>query len=555
MITRNLNSLLLTIIGLLTISFITGTNASPEGGNQQSSVNAPSKKPNIIVILADDMGYSDIGCFGSEIQTPNLDALGRKGLRMSQFYNASRCCPTRASLLTGLYQHQAGVGEMVNNRNLPAYQGYLNKQCVTIAEALRDGGYTTLMAGKWHVGTAKEHWPRQRGFDRYYGLIDGASSYFSFTPYRPGQKLTLALDDQPTDPGAGFYATNAYTDYALKFISENPTTQKPFFLYLAYTAPHWPLHALPEDIARYKGKYDKGWDILREERFRRLKEEGIIDQNTKLSPRDPHVPAWETVPEDEKSAWKDKMSVYAAMVDRMDQNIGRLLGKLKETGDDKNTMILFLSDNGASHESIGGAAFTEDIAAASKKPASDPSSFTAYGMPGANLSNTPFRLFKHWEYEGGNATPFIAYYPAMIKSGKIDHRPAHIIDIMATCLELAGVKYPREYKGHSITPSDGVSLLPVFKGASWKGHDALYFEHVGNRAVRQGSWKLVSNYQEDQWHLYNVENDRSELLDLAAGKPEKVTEMIKLYDEWAKRAGVIPYGQVTKVQAPKKAGT
>lgn len=286
-------------------------------------------KPNIIIILADDMGYSDIGSFGSEIKTPNLDELAHGGLRMTQFYNTSRCCPTRASLLTGLYPHQAGVGQMVDNLGYPSYQGYLNKNSVTIAEALKGAGYRTLMAGKWHVGSKPENWPRKRGFDRYFGLIDGASSYFNINPYRPNQKLTIALNDKPYIPGAGFYATDAYTDYAIEFIKEN-NNQQPFFLYLAYTAPHWPLHALPVDIAKYKGKYLKGWDKLRRERYQRMLEMGIIDKNTRLSPRDEKVPEWDSLTDAQKEVWDEKMSVYAAMIDRMDQNIGRLRQHLKK---------------------------------------------------------------------------------------------------------------------------------------------------------------------------------------------------------------------------------
>ncbi len=506
----------------------------------------PSAKPNIIIILADDMGYSDIGCFGSEINTPNLDALAGGGLRMTQFYNASRCCPTRASLLTGLYPHQAGVGEMVDRRPHPSYQGYLNQHCVTIAEALKAGGYRTLMAGKWHVGGKPEHWPRRRGFDRYFGLIDGASSYFNSKPYRPNQRLTIALDDAPYTTGENFYATDAYTDYALKFLSEKNTQKQPFFLYLAYTAPHWPLHALPEDIARYKGKYRRGWDTLRAERYRRMQAMRLLDKTTRLSPRDENVPAWESLTESEKEAWDEKMAVYAAMVDRMDQNIGRLRQHLKKTGADQNTIILFLSDNGGSHESIAGKNFTPEVLASHTQPVGSPASFTAYQYPWANMSNTPFRSFKHWEYEGGTATPFIAYFPGVIKANTLDHRPAHVVDLMATCLDLAGVAYPAAFRGNPVTPTEGVSLTPLFKGQPWTGHQAIFFEHVGNRAVRQGDWKIVSSHPETTWHLYNLKNDRSELTDLSAGQPEKVKELAALYEAWASRAGVLPREQVAR---------
>ncbi|WP_448698917.1 arylsulfatase [Mucilaginibacter sp. AW1-3] len=505
------------------------------------------KRPNIIIILADDMGYSDIGCFGSETHTPNLDDLGKGGIKMTQFYNASRCCPTRASLMTGLYQHQAGVGDMVNTRTQPAYQGYLNQNCVTIAEALKAGGYNTLMAGKWHIGQAPEHWPVKRGFDHYFGLIDGASSYFNPTmPYRPNQKLTIALDDKEFTPGANWYSTNAYADYAVKFIDGNKNTGKPFFLYMAFTSPHWPIQALPGDIARYKGKYMAGWDKLRAARLARQKAMGILPQDAQLSPKDSNVPDWDSLSPEEKDKWDTKMAVYAAMIDRMDQNIGRIRAKLKELHQDKNTVIMFLSDNGASSESIKGPGFTPEVQAANNKPASDPTSFTAYESWGANVSNTPFRLFKHWEYEGGTATPFIANYPGVIKPGGIISNPAHIIDLMSTCLDFAHVAYPKNYHGNTIIPTEGISLAPLLKGQKWAGHDALFFEHEGNRAVRQGEWKLVSQKPLNKWELYNIKTDRSELNDLSAQYPDKVTAMVALYSQWAERAGVIPFEKLEK---------
>ncbi|MEJ2883179.1 arylsulfatase [Pedobacter sp. GR22-6] len=512
---------------------------------------AKQKQPNIIVILADDMGYSDLGCFGSEISTPNLDDMARNGLKMTQFYNASRCCPSRAALLTGLYPHQAGIGDMVNSRVEPAYQGYLNKNCVTLAEALRPFGYATFMAGKWHVGQDKAHWPLQRGFDRYFGLIDGASSYFDTFPYRANQKLTMALDQEEFKPDQPYYATDAYTDYALKFLEENRASGKPFFLYLAYQAPHWPLHALPEDIAKYKGKYMKGWDQIREARYRKMQAEGIIAKTTKLSPRDAEVPDWSSLGDEEKNRWDDQMAVYAAMIDRMDQNIGRLRKQLEKMGETEHTLILFLSDNGASHEVINDKGFLPEIYQRSQLLSSNPNSFTAYGHPGANVSNTPFRMFKHWEYEGGTASPFIAFGPGLVKAGRTVHTPAHVIDIMATCLQLAGGSYPSVVAGQPIKASAGISLVPVFRGQYWKGHDALYFEHEGNRAVRQGKWKLVSNFPENKWHLYNMDQDRTELQDLSTVQPAEVTRLSALYDIWAKQAEVIPFEKLQK----KKGGT
>ena len=513
---------------------------------------APKAKPNIIIILADDMGYSDIGSFGSEIQTPNLDTMAEGGLKMTNFYNTSRCCPTRASLLTGLYPHQAGVGHMVNEREHPSYMGMMSDSCVTIAEVLKDDGYSTLMAGKWHLNDRPEHWPVRQGFDRYFGLLDGANSYFGNRPYRPNQVLTYALNDQVYTPGEDFYATDAYTDYAMQFIEESREKDKPFFLYLAYTAPHWPLHALPEDIEKYRGKYMKGWDKLREERFKRMQEKGILPKSATLSPRDENVPAWESLSEEEKRRWDEKMAVYAAMVDRMDQNIGKLRAKLKELGQDKNTIIMFLSDNGGSYESIDGPGFTQEILEASQKPPSDPTSFTAYQYEGANVSNTPFRKFKRWEHEGGISTPFIAYFPAVVKPGRVNHQPAHVIDLMTTTLDLAGVPYPKTYKGTTIKPMEGVSLTPLLKGEKWEGHKEIFFEHEGNRAVRQGDWKIVSIYPENKWELYNMKTDRAELNDLSAKFPEKVAELSKLYDAWAEHANVEPFAKMEEYDRKRK---
>jgi arylsulfatase len=510
-----------------------------------------TKRPNIVLILADDMGYSDIGCFGANTQTPVLDQMATSGLTMTHFYNASRCCPTRASLLTGLAQHQAGVGDMVNTRPEPAYQGYLNNQCVTIAEALKAGGYATYMTGKWHLGQAKENWPTRRGFDHYFGLIDGANSYFDNRPYRPNQKLTIALDEQEYKPGKDYYSTDAYTQFAIQFIQQNQHANQPFFLYLAYQAPHWPLHALPADIAKYKGTFMKGWDVLRQERFEKQKKLGILPATQQLSPRDPNVPEWNSLSQKEKEDWDEKMAVYAAMVDRMDQNIGKLKAAIKALGQEDNTIYLFLSDNGGSSEAINGAGFGKDILAASKLPAANPNSFTSYSFEGANVSNTPFRSFKHWEHEGGTATPFIVYGPKFVQH-QLNHQSAHISDIMNTCLELAKVKYPTNYNGHAIIPSNGKSLVPVFEKKKWDGHDALYFEHEGNRAVIAGDWKIVSNYPDSNWELYHLSVDRAELKNLAANFPERVQKMNALYLKWAKNVGVIPFEVLDKKRPQDK---
>ena len=352
-------------------------------------------QPNIVLIMADDMGFSDIGCYGGEIETPNLDRLAAHGVRFTQFYNAGRCCPTRAALMTGLYSHQAGVGHMVGNHGHPAYQGYLNRNCVTIAEVLREAGYQTLMTGKWHVGSQPGQWPCDRGFDRFYGSNTSTGSYFGI--HDDNYDRRLILDDAEVEPPAEWYATDAYTDYAIDFLKATDGTDRPFFLYTAYTAPHWPLHALPEDIAKYRGRYLQGWDAVRNQRRERMVQLGIVERHWALSPRGDR--SWVSLSREKKNEMDLRMAVYAAMVDRMDQNIGRLITTLKEIGAFDNTLILFLSDNGGSAEG-GRWGFSRE-----GQPIGAPQSYASYGLCWANASDTPFRRYKSWTHEGGIATP------------------------------------------------------------------------------------------------------------------------------------------------------
>jgi arylsulfatase len=510
-----------------------------------------SKQPNIILILVDDMGFSDLGCYGSEIQTPNLDKLAREGLRFSQFYNTPRCCPTRASIMTGLYPHQAGLGFMEEDIGNPAYSGTIHNRCVTIAEALGEQ-YNTLMVGKWHLGKKPQRRPYSRGFHSYTGLLDGASNYFKPEPMRD-----LIKRNEPFQaPDDDFYMTDWFSDSAADYIEEYGRQEKPFFLYLAYNAPHWPLQAPQEVIDKYVGKYMKGWDELRKERYRRLLDEGILDETSSpLTARDSGAPAWESV--ENKEAWDLKMAVYAAMVDRMDQGVGKVLDKLEELQIQDNTLVMFLSDNGACAEGIG---------LQSDKAPGTADSFIAYHLPWANVSTTPFRLYKHMVNEGGISTAFIARWPERIKqAGKVTHQFGHLMDIMATCLDVAGIAYPETYKGNSIIPLEGKSLLPIFESGEREGHEYIFWEHEGNKAVRQGKWKLLSRCKMDwqftaswgfqgdrgphdeKWELYNIEEDRVELNDLAEQYPERVREMAEQYERWAKRAGVIPWDDYMKV--------
>ncbi|MHC4171929.1 MAG: sulfatase-like hydrolase/transferase [Planctomycetota bacterium] len=536
------------------------------------------QRPNIILIMADDMGYSDIGCYGGEIHTPNLDKLAAGGLRFTQFYNTARCCPTRASLMTGLYQHQTGVGHMMNDKGYDGYRGDLNNRCVTIAEVLKQADYNTYMSGKWHVTRHREpdgpkhNWPRQRGFDRFFGTIHGAGSYYD--------PCSLTRDNTQIPPDSDdFYYTDAISDNAVKFIREH-NSDKPFFMYVAYTAPHWPMHALPRDIAKYKSRYARGWDALRAQRHKRMIEMGIVQSKWKITDRDSAVPPWEQA--ENKQWYQRRMEVYAAMVDCLDQGIGRIVSELKagNAGNFENTLIFFLADNGGCAEEYGSRGpikpdpSKEILLKPMHKNALQPDmqpkvtrdgrpvrtgkgvmpgpadTYIAYGRPWANASNTPFRLYKHWVHEGGIATPLIAHWPSHMEArGELCHQPGHLIDIMATCIDVAGAKYPSRYKGHKITLMEGESLLPAFDNRPIE-RQALYWEHEGNRAIRKGKWKLVSKYP-GRWELYDIEADRTELNNLADKHPELVRELAAMYNAWAKRSFVRLWSELQKKKEKK----
>ncbi|MES2437532.1 MAG: arylsulfatase [Verrucomicrobiota bacterium] len=500
-------------------------------------------KPNIIVILADDMGFSDLGCYGSEISTPHLDALATGGVRFSQFYNSARCCPTRASLMTGLHPHQAGIGHMTvepegetRDDVPPAYTGLLTKDSVTLAEALKGAGYGTLMTGKWHLGqTTRGHYPLQRGFDQFYGCLSGATLYFT-----PEGKRGITSGNEP-DTGLKsttdlpYYTTDAFTDHAIRFIGG---TEKPFFLYLAYTAPHWPIQAHEQDIAKYRGKYKAGWDTLRKQRYEKQLSLGLIDPKWPLSPRDKEVPAWETLTAEKQDEMDLRMAIYAAMVDRMDQNVGKLVSYLKEQKRFDNTLILFLSDNGACAEN--GVLGNLDVKDITKR---NSVWNISYGTAWANLSATPFRLYKHFAHEGGAATPFFAHWPAGIK--KRDgwfQQPGQIIDIMPTLLDVSGAHYP---DGKPVLP--GISLKPAFDGGTLNRTKPLFMEHETNAFLRDGDWKLVGRnvapkdgLKPDRWQLYNLAEDRTELKNLAKQMPEKVAVLSTRWSRWAAEAKVYP---------------
>jgi arylsulfatase A-like enzyme len=491
-------------------------------------------RPNIVIIMADDLGFSDLGCYGSEIPTPYLDRLAAHGLRFTQFYNCGRCCPTRAALLTGLYPHQAGVGDMETDFGRPAYQGFLNDHCITIAEALRPHGYRACLSGKWNVGHTRPHWPVDRGFDHHFGLLRGASDYFDPRMGPRRNASPFALNDRPfTGFDETFYLTDAITDHAVRWMETLPA-QDPFFLYVAYTAPHSPLQARPEDIAKFRGKYREGWDELRRQRHARTVKSGLFDDSVSLAPRDDRVPRWNEVADPD---FEDlKMAVFAAQVACMDRGIGRIIATLERRGVLDDTLILFLSDNGGDGASEPA---TKDLLPGPK------GSSHIYGRGWAQLSNTPLRGYKREMLEGGIATPLIAHWPSVIREPRISREVGHVIDLMPTCLEAARVDYPRHHQDRSLVPLEGRSLLPAFRAETRQADRTLFWEHEGHRAVREGPWKIVAA-QDGSWQLYDLATDRIESRDLSSTQPEKVRKLAAQYDAWAQRCGVVPWRELNQ---------
>ena len=552
------------------------------GTQYESHVNAANQadRPNIIYIMSDDMGFSDIGCYGSEIATPNLDRLAQGGLRLTQFYNTARCCPSRASLLTGLYPHQAGIGHMMNDRGYDGYRGDLSRTCVTIPEALKSAEYRSYMVGKWHVTKAikpeseadKQNWPLQRGFDRFYGTIHGAGSFFDpNTLTRGNQYISPYADPQygPEQQANGvFYYTDAIADHAARFVRDHHESydDSPFFMYVAFTAAHWPMHALDHDIQKYRGRYSDGYQAIRDARYQRMLELGVIDQANTVNW--PIPDQWK-----EKEHWKwdeRNMEVYAAMIDSMDQGIGRLIEALKQTGQYDNTLICFFQDNGGCAENYGRQGtggpregqpsferLGDDYLQPNMTPTQSRDGFPmrrgkgamagpadtaiGYGKGWATVSNTPFREYKHWVHEGGISTPLIMHWPKRsARSGQLEHSPAHLVDLMATAVDAASAAYPETFhEGVSIEPAEGVSLLPLLEGDQLEDR-AIYWEHEGNRAVRMGKWKLVAKGAKGEWELYDISIDRSEQNDLKATHGEKADELAAMWQSYAQRAKVLP---------------
>ncbi len=462
-------------------------------------------RPNIVLIMADDLGFSDLGCYGSEIETPNLDALASQGLRFTQFYNTAKCHSSRVSLLTGLYCDQAGSESL--------------KYGATIAQVMGKAGYFTAMSGKWHLSKQ----PTDFGFQRYWGHLSGACNFFkgdnTFRLNGKEWKVPETLNGRP------FYTTHAITDFALEFLDEATGGKDPFLLYVAYNAPHYPLHAPEEAVKKYDGKYDEGWDVLRKRRYEKQVKTSLFPKNWDLSPRPDHIPAWDSLSGSEKEWEADRMEVFAAMVDLLDQNIGRIIKSLEKKGILDDTLFLFCSDNGACP--------FERTRGRNLKPW-NPESYWTYDASWAHVGNTPFRLYKQNQHEGGISSPMIAHWPKGLKvaPGSVTTQPGHLIDFMATFIDVGQATYPDQLDGRVIDPLQGKSLLPILQGKQRQGHDQLYFHFGTDRALRQGPWKLVSA-KLGRWELYNIDHDRTELNDLSSRHPEKVEAMAK---EWFRMA-------------------
>lgn len=483
----------------------------------------PAERPNIVLIMCDDMGWSDIGCYGGEVKTPHLDRMAAEGLRFTQFYNNAKCTTTRASILTGLYPRR-GKG------------GLLRENMVTLGEAMKLAGYQTALSGKWHLGSGETTHPYRRGFDEYYGLLDGCCNFFNpkqrDPKYKGGRIRKFGHNDRdlsefPDD----YYTTDAFTDHAIECVEKFTKNSKPYFLHINYTAPHYPLHAKPQDIKKYVGKFRMGWDTMREQRYKRLIDMGLIDANWKLSGRDSRAYDWETANHKHEDL---RMAVYAAMIDSMDQNIGRLMKAIRANKGGDNTLVLFLSDNGGCAEEPGGR---------SPKIVPGPKEFyAAVGPSWGWAQNSPFRRYKSWAHEGGIATPCIAWWPGRVPRGGITGEVGHIIDFMPTFLELGDGSYPKEFKGNKILPVEGKSLVSVLRGQTRKGHKQLAWEWSGNRALREGKWKVVWDKADKRWALFDLVADRTETTDLAAKYPDLANRLAADWVAWAKRNGMKPKG-------------
>jgi arylsulfatase len=529
-------------------------------------------KPNLLLIVADDLGYSDLGCFGAEIRTPNIDAIAARGLRGTNFYVSPTCSPSRSMLLSGTDNHIAGLGNMAEwagptQREKPGYEGYLNTRVVTIATLLREADYHTYAAAKWHLGEKPDQWPSRRGFERDFALLQGAGSHWSdmqgLLPSEPQVTFTrngVQVKELPPD----YYSSQYFTDFIIQSIDENSSDGKPFFAYLGYQAPHGPLAVPAEWLDKYQGRYDQGYDAIRAERLARQKKLGIVDQSAVAFPRLPNIPAWEDLTSQQRRESARKMELYAAMIECMDAQVGRLIDHLQKTGKLENTLIVFISDNGAAGEDM--AELVNKLAPTAKdwfdrtfdnSPSrwGQPGSCMEYGPAWAQVSSVPFRLFKGVQAEGGIRSPFIVAGPGVHHAGTVNHSVLHVMDIVPTFLESAGVNHPASGGRSEFAPLQGKSMWPVLSGRSQSNRtntDWIGWELFGNRAIRQGDWKLLYLLKgaggTGDWELFNLREDPAELNDLSSKYPEKRKALLELWNQYVQKNGVIvseagPYAQ------------
>ena len=522
---------------------------------------APAKRPNILLIVADDLGYTDLGAYGAEISTPNLDKLASGGVKMTGFYASPFCSPTRSMLMSGSDNHLVGFGDMAElmlpeQRGKPGYEGNLNERVVPMAQVLKDAGYRTAMAGKWHLGVKEEYSPASRGFEQSYAMVMGGASHWgdqsgivAMDPAKPPKAIYRENGKAIDIPRDGFYSSQAFTDKLLDYLKSGEKSGKPFFGYLAFTAPHWPLHAPDADIAKYEGRYKEGYDKLRKERLERMKRLGIVPADTPVYEGHAHWPKWESLTPAQQEAEARRMTVYSAMVDHMDRQIGRVLDYLKATGELDNTFIFFMSDNGADGNSVYDVGRTREWIEKdmdnSTANTGKPGSFIEYGPGWAQVGSTPFKLYKSFMYEGGIAVPAIAWGPG-IKGGALKREFAHVTDVAPTIFELAGARHPgTEYQGKPVLPLRGKSMVSWLQGKAStvrSDQDAVGWELGGRKALRKGDWKIVyanKPWGKDGWELYNIAKDRTESRDLADENPQKLGEMIVAWKQYVAETGTL----------------
>lgn len=524
---------------------------------------AADERPNILIVVADDLGYSDIGAMGGEILTPTLDALAARGTLMTDFYAAPFCSPTRAMLMTGADNHQVGFGAMTelvppDVLKVSGYEGFLNDRAVAFPQLLQDAGYRTYLTGKWHLGVTQETSPAVRGFDRSYALVQGGAGHFDQTGIiavdpAKSPKAIYREDGVEVDLPTEFYSSTFFVDKMIEYLETDKESDEPFFAYLAFTAPHWPLQAREQDIAKYEGVYDAGYDAIRDSRLARMTDLGIIDPGTEVYPGNNVWPDWSQLDAEQQRAESRRMAVYAAMVDSLDQELGRLVGYLDAQGELDNTFILFMSDNGADGNTPSDVAATRDWIKQnfdnSAENTGSATSYVDYGPGWAQVGSTPFRLYKAFLYEGGIRVPSIAVLPDALRpdqpTGPTD-AVAHVMDVAPTVLELAGVQHPgQEYRGKPVAPIMGFSMLPLLAGKSDYVQDqtrSIGWELQGRKAMRKGDWKVVysnSPWGTDMWELYNLSTDPTELHDLAGAQPDKVKELVADYNAWTTQTGAI----------------